>query len=370
MANNKDKGTVILGMSGGVDSSVAAYLLTREGYEVIGMFMNCGIDNKERWPTSISWKDEQKQVKEICKSLGIELIVKDTGAGYEKKVISKMFKDYSIGLTPNPDILCNNVGKFPLLYKIMKERNADFIATGHYVRSVRKNGGVELHTGKDKNKDQSYFLVGLPKSIISKCLFPIGDLVKDEVRQIAKEAGFKNWNKQGSRGICYLGSIDMKEFLHSRIKGKVGMLVDEKGDEIGTHPGQEFFTIGEAVTTGKGILLNKDGRARYSSVKLYVSKKKKGNVMEVVKKTSKELLTRRVIIKGLKLIEKNEDVLNKKIKVRIRHLGDFYPGQLKKENGKFVFNFTKPASGVAPGQFIVLYDGSRVVGGGEMRLVS
>jgi tRNA-specific 2-thiouridylase len=361
--------TVILGMSGGVDSSVAASILQKEGYKVIGMFMNCGID-KQRWPTTISWEDEEKEVKEVCSRLGIELIVKDTGQGYEQKVISKMFKDYGIGLTPNPDILCNNVGKFPLLYKIMKERKADFIATGHYVRIKRKGQEIQLLTGIDKNKDQSYFLVGLPKKILQKCLFPIGELNKEEVREIARKMGLSNWNKRSSRGICYLGKIDMKEFLRSRIKEKNGLLIDEKNNEIGTHQGVEFFTIGESVTATKGILLNKNGRSKYSSVKLYVAKKKKGNVLMVVTRESKELFTKKVIVIKLKLIDKNEKVLNKKFKVRIRHLGLFYNGILKKEKGKFVFEFNPNVKNVAGGQYIVLYLNGRVVGGGEMRLMN
>lgn len=360
------KGTVILGMSGGVDSSVAALLLQKEGYKVIGMFMNCGLE-RNRWPTSISWEEEEKQVRDICEKLDIELIVKDCGDGYEKKVISEMFRDYSLGLTPNPDILCNNVGKFPLLYNVMQQKNADFIATGHYARLKRVERGVELYAGSSQEKDQSYFLIGLGQKYLSRCLFPIGDLCKDNVRDIARNAGFSNWDKKGSRGICYLGKIDMKDFLHSRIKEKEGQILDDQNQVIGTHQGISFFTIGETITTSKNVVLNKYGRGSYSSDKLYIAAKKKGNILVVAKKGSKVLNTKKIVIKGFKTLNSKEDVVGMRFTARIRNLGEFNPGVLLKENNSFVFEFEKPVTGVAPGQFIVLYDGSRVVGGGEIR---
>lgn len=363
MTKNKK---IILGMSGGVDSSVAALLLQKQGYEVVGMFMNCGID-KNRWPTTISWNEEQKDVKAICKKLKIKLIVKDTAEDYEINVISKMFRDYGIGLTPNPDILCNNVGKFPLLYKTMLEEKAQGIATGHYARVKKINGKTALLTGLDKTRDQSYFLVGLAQKYLSKTIFPIGNITKKEVREIAKKNDFKNWDKKGSRGICYLGKINMKDFLKSRIPKSEGNLLDTSGNIIGTHPGFQLFTIGETITSGKGVKLNKNGRKMYSSDKLYVCNKKKNNILIVAKKNDKSLKTRKILIHKFKPIDKNEILKNRTFFARIRHLGEFYEGKLSIIDKEYTFNFTKKVEAVAPGQFIVLYNKDRVVGGGEIR---
>jgi tRNA-specific 2-thiouridylase len=352
---------VILGMSGGVDSSVAAHLLKKQNFEVIGMFMN---SKNKNLPTSISWKEEEKLVKTICKKLGIKLIIKECGKSYEEKIIKKMFEDYKIGLTPNPDILCNNIGKFPLLYKIMKEENADFIATGHYARIKKDKTGTHLLRGIDETKDQSYFLVGIDKKYLEKTIFPIGNLTKQEVRILAKKLEFPNWDKKGSRGICYLGKINMKKFMNSRIQKKPGKIFDISGDEIGTHEGSHLFTIGESITKSKGISLNKTGRKKYSSDKLYVCEKQKNKI--IVAKKSDYSGTNQIKIHKLKLLEKFPKT---KFKARIRHLGEFYSGKLIQKKNKYIFKFNKKIKSLAPGQFIVFYKNEKVLGGGEIRLI-
>ncbi|MBU1051495.1 MAG: tRNA 2-thiouridine(34) synthase MnmA [Nanoarchaeota archaeon] len=359
---------VILAMSGGVDSSVAALLLQEQGYEVYGFFMNASPLGKPPWPSTIKWKDEEKTLRKICKKLGIKLIVKNCEKGYEEKVIGPMFKDYERGLTPNPDILCNNVGKFPLLLKLAKEHGADFIATGHYVRVRKGKKGYELLRGKDKKKDQSYFLVGLGQKYLSRVIFPVGGLTKEEVRNIAREAGFENWNKRGSRGICYLGKIDMKKFLRERIKEKHGRVLDSDGNVIGTHPGTWFFTIGEKTGERKGFFLEKKFRKKYAGKKIYVARKEKGNVLVVAPFGHEILKLKKIWIKGLKFVNVKEKVNGKKFKARIRHLGELYGGKLGKSKGRWIFEFSQGQEGVAEGQFIVLYDGERLVGGGEIRL--
>jgi tRNA-uridine 2-sulfurtransferase len=186
---------VVLGMSGGVDSSVAALLLKKEGYEVYCYFMNCGPRGKTMWPSSIDWKEDEKILRKICKKVGVkELLIADCEMGYEKKIIQPMFEDYRRGLTPNPDILCNNIGKFPNLIKKADEIGAEFIATGHYART--KDG--KLFRGKDKKKDQSYFVCTLDQKILKRCIFPLGDLTKGEVlgigiREVREE--FATWER-------------------------------------------------------------------------------------------------------------------------------------------------------------------------------
>ncbi|MFH1425459.1 MAG: tRNA 2-thiouridine(34) synthase MnmA [archaeon] len=355
------KKKVVLGMSGGVDSSVAALLLQEQGYEVAGYFMNCGVGGG-RWPTSINWREDEKILRKVCRKLGIRLSVADCEIGYEKKIIAPLFRDYERGLTPNPDTLCNNVGKFPHLIKKANEIGADFIATGHYAL-VRDE---KLYCGRDKMKDQSYFICGLNKKILKRCLFPLGDLTKREVREIAKKNGFDNFDKRSSRGICYLGKIDMKKFLRERIKEKKGDIVNSNGEVIGEHPGIMFFTIGEKIGEGKGTTLNRIGRKKYSRKKLFVAEKERGNKLVVAVSGSVELKTGDVKLVKFKLIDKNEKVNNKRFNGRIRHLGKFHAGKLKKKAG-WIFIFDKGVEGVAPGQILVLYDGQRVVGCGEMR---
>ncbi|MFH1802710.1 MAG: tRNA 2-thiouridine(34) synthase MnmA [archaeon] len=377
---------VILGMSGGVDSSVAALLLQKQGYEVIGFFMNASPSGKPPWPSTIKWEDEEKTLRKICKKLGIELIVKGCEKGYEEKVIKPMFRDYSRGLTPNPDILCNNVGKFPSLLKIAKERGADFIATGHYARVRKGKKGFELLRARDNKKDQSYFLVGLGQKYLSRCLFPIGNLTKGKVREIARRERFDNFDKRSSRGVCYLGKIDMKSFLKQRIKERPGKVYSPDGQVIGSHPGAMFFTIGEKIGEGKGTRI--DGRVRNKfGGRWFVAAKTKGNVLVVAPKGHEILKTRNVFVRGLKFVNGEEKGA---MRGRIRHLGSLYSGKLIKQKDhaspasgprgrgrlvakmagreRWMFVFNKGVGGVAEGQSLVLYRGERLVGGGEIRL--
>lgn len=357
---------VLLAMSGGVDSSVAALLLKKQDYEVYGFFMNASPSGKTIWPSSISWKEEEKMVQKICELVGVkELFVVDCEQGYENKIIKPMFKDYEKGLTPNPDILCNNIGKFPGLLKKAKEIKADFIATGHYARIKKSKEEFELLAGKDKQKDQSYFLVGLNQKILSKCLFPVGNLTKEEVRKIAKKNKFPNWDKHGSRGICYLGKIDMKKFLHERVKEKIGVVKNPEGEIIGKHPGIMFFTVGERIGEKKGFEIDNEYRKKTGNKKLYIAEKKKGNILIVAPENDKALKKKSIRINKIKFICGKEAG---KMKARIRHLGELNPGKLKKENGKWVFVFDKGVEGIAEGQFAVFYKGERVIGGGEIRL--
>jgi len=359
------KGKVVLAMSGGVDSSVAAFLLKREGYDVHGFFMNCR-GNKKYWPSSINWKKEEKDVKMVCKNLGIkDLFVLDCEEGYERKVIAKTFEDYSRGLTPNPDILCNNVGKFPGLLKRAEAIGAEFIATGHYARVRRRKKGFELLMGKDRKKDQSYFICGIGQEYLSRTIFPVGNLTKEEVREIARQKRFPNWDKRSSRGICYLGKIDVKRFLHSRIKRKIGRVFSPSGKVVGSHPGQMFFTIGERVGEKNGFLIDDSYRRSIGGKKLFVARKLSGNRLMVAPSGDVALETKKVFLKGFKFVCEKE---TGNLKARIRHLGELYSGKLSRNGRRWSFVFGKGIVGVAEGQFLVLYKGERLVGCGEIRL--
>lgn len=384
------KPRVVLGMSGGVDSSVAALLLQKKGYEVIGFFMNASPSDKPPWPSTIKWQDEEATLKKICDKLKIKLIVKDCEQGYEIRVIQPMFKDYERGLTPNPDILCNNVGKFPSLLKIAEQEHADHIATGHYARVKKTKQGFALLQGKDKEKDQSYFLLGLDQKTLSKTIFPIGDLTKKEVRQIAKKAGFPNFDKRSSRGVCYLGKINMKSFLKQRIKPRQGKILSPEGEIVGSHPGSFYFTIGERVRENKGLVLDQKFRKPFSQKKFYIAKKTNNNELIIAPEGHEILKTKSVLIKNLVLVNE-KDFPKSGLKARIRHLGKLIPGRLvkRREASRASFNnqdaslkhrrsisaaqdwhfiFNHGQEGIAQGQFIALYKGEKLIGGGEIRL--
>ena len=218
--------------------------------------------------------------------------------------------------------------------------------------------------GKDRKKDQSYFLAELNQETLKRTLFPLGELTKKEVRALAQKLGFPNWDKRSSRGICYLGKIDMKKFLHENIPEKKGEVILPSGKVVGTHPGIMYFTIGEKVGEGKGVIIDKklvgDAGAR-----LYVAGKLLENKLVVAPAGDKALKTSQVFVKDFHWIGRE---VSKGLKARIRHLGELYSGKLKKQSGKWVFVFDKGVEGVAEGQLIVLYRGDVLAGGGEIQL--
>ena len=356
--NNK----VVLGLSGGVDSSVAVLLLKQQGYEVVGVFMKNFSDTKNEFG-ECNWVDERKSAQKIASILNIPFLTIDNENEYKSKVIKEMFSDYKRGLTPNPDILCNKVIKFPALLKKAKELGADFIATGHYARIKKTSKEFKLLTGKDKSKDQSYFLYELGQKELSEIIFPVGELTKSEVRKIAKKNKLPNWDKKGTSGVCFVGNIDFKGFLRNKVREKKGNVFSPEGKVIGTHPGAFFFTIGERVGEGKGILIEKDYRNKHHG-KIYVAAKK-ANSLVVAPENHLLLKRKEVTIKNIHFIS-GKTILGK-FKARIRHLGKLHSGTLKKFSNKFKFVFNSGVEGIAEGQHIVFYRGQEVVGGGEMR---
>lgn len=357
--------TVLLGMSGGVDSSVAALLLKKQGYKVIGAFMRNFSETKNKLTGECSWIEERKVAQKIASLLSIPLITLDYEKEYKKYVIDPMFKAYKQGLTPNPDVSCNTIIKFPLLWKKARELKADFIATGHYVRIIKDKKGFSLLKGKDDTKDQSYFLYELTQFDLSHTLFPLGNLKKEKVRMIAKSNKFLNWDKLGSRGICFVGKINMKNFLSQRIKKKTGKIVDPDGKVIGTHPGIAYFTIGEKLGQRIGVEIHKP--SELATKRWYVAKVLRNNTIVAAPENHPILKTSKIIIHKLKIINKKEK-LPSLLSVRIRHLGRFHKGKLTRKDGKDIFTFKVPQEQIAQGQSIVLYNKDKVLGGGEIRL--
>ena len=355
--------TVLLGMSGGVDSSVAALLLKEKGYNVIGIFMKNFSDSKNPLTGECSYIEDQKMAKRIANILKIKLIIKDSEREFKKYVINPLFNSYSRGLTPNPDILCNKIIKFPILWEEAKKIKADYIATGHYARIKKTNSGLQLLTGKDKTKDQSYFLAELSQYDLSHTLFPNGNLKKSQVREIAKTNKFPNYNKKSTSGICFVGKLNLKSFLEKKIKNKQGKVLDEKGNLLGFHPGIMYFTIGQRIGPKLGFEISKKVNKKF-----YVAEKRDNNTIIVVPKNHPLLRKRIIKIKSLHIINPKENLQKLNLKARIRHLGKLHSGKLIKQNNIHSFIFKKPVEAIAEGQFIVLYYKDRVIASGEIRV--
>ncbi len=355
---------VLLGMSGGVDSSVAALLLQKKGYEVIGAFIKSFSDTKNKLTGECAWIEELKSAQKIAIMLKIKLITLDYEKEYKKNIINPLFEGYKKGLTPNPDILCNTIIKFPFLWKAAKENRAKYIATGHYARIKRTFRGFKLWQGKDKKKDQSYFLADLTQKDLQHACFPLGSLTKEKVRTIAKENKFPNWNKKGTRGICFVGKQNMQKFLKQRIPEKQGIVRDTEGKIIGTHRGIFFYTIGQKAGENIGIAIKKP-RCMESFRFYIVSKKIKKNEITLAPENHPAMLTKTILLSKFHKINKKEKIPSK-LKARIRHLGQLHAGTLIKRGSGYSFIFTKPQEAVAPGQKLVLYNKKQLVASGEI----
>ena len=228
-------------MSGGVDSSVAAYLLQQEGYDVTGVFMK--VWQPEFIPCSA--EEDRRDAMRVAARLGIPFLTFNFEQEYKKDVADYFIAEYAAGRTPNPDVMCNRYIKFGAYLRTALAQGAEYIATGHYARVKKDSEGYHLLVGIDENKDQSYFLHTLGQDELSRTLFPIGNFTKPEVRQIARRAGLPTAEKKDSQGLCFVGKLDMKEFLSQYIPQKRGAVVDTKGVVLGEHEGAAYYTLGQ-----------------------------------------------------------------------------------------------------------------------------
>jgi tRNA-specific 2-thiouridylase len=371
---SKKKRKVLLAMSGGVDSSVAALLLKKQGYEITGAFMKNWSDTKNKITGECQWREERKYAIKIASQLDIPFITLDFEDKYKSEVIDEMFKLYKKGVTPNPDVDCNNKIKFPLLWKEAKKIGCDLIATGHYARikksKTNNKNFSELHRAKDESKDQSYFLYRLTQEDLEHTIFPIGELKKSEVRDIAKKNKFPNADKKGTVGICFIGKVNLKDFLQKKIKPKKGHILNPEGEIIGEHDGIYYYTIGQRIGPRFGIDINKseyDKNPNQMS-KWYVARKNlKKNTITIAPEGHEILYRKNIIIKDKHFLN-FEPSKNKKQKVfsRIRQVGELLPSILKynKKTKNFEIELKKAITGVSEGQAIVLYQGTKCIGGG------
>ncbi len=238
---------VVIGLSGGVDSSVAAYLLKEQGYEVIGLFMKNWHDDSVTISNECPWLEDSNDAMLVAEKLGIPFQVVDLSEQYKERIVDYMFREYKMGRTPNPDVLCNREIKFDVFMKIALELDADFVATGHYCRKgvLEKDGEkiYQLLAGIDENKDQSYFLCQLSQEQLATSLFPIGELTKPEVRKIAAELDLVTANKKDSQGLCFIGKVRLPEFLQQKLQPKEGAIIQIASDlELYTKPKPQFET--------------------------------------------------------------------------------------------------------------------------------
>jgi tRNA-specific 2-thiouridylase len=354
--------SVLIGLSGGVDSSVAGYLLKKQGYEVKAAFLKLFSDSKNKLTNQCNWIEDYKTAQKVASILNIPLIKLDYEDYYKKHILNPMFKEYEKGLTPNQDILCNSLVKFPFLIKEANKLGCDFIATGHHAQTKKTKLGFSIQQGKDKEKDQSYFLADLNQKVLEKTLFPIGRLTKNEVRDLAKSINLPNWNKESTEGICFVGKMNMQSFLKQKIKEKPGPIILESKEIIGTHKGIPFYTIGQKLTDSNTLKLEK---GILSKNRLYVGKKI-NNTLLAVKENSSLLKTSSVNIKRLHIINPKKDI-HKNLKARIRSLGEFHSGILTKNKSKYTFKFNKPVKAIAPGQYLVLYKNNELIASGVIK---
>ncbi|MDO5104929.1 tRNA 2-thiouridine(34) synthase MnmA [Capnocytophaga sp.] len=391
---------VVVGLSGGVDSSVAAYLLQRQGYEVIGLFMKNWHDDSVTISNECPWLEDSNDALLVAEKLGIPFQTVDMSEPYKQRIVDYMFNEYENGRTPNPDVLCNREIKFDVFMKLALSLGADFVATGHYCRKEETEINGEkiyrLLSGKDTNKDQSYFLCQLSQDQLSKALFPIGELQKSEVRAIAAEQGLITAEKKDSQGLCFVGKVRLPEFLQQKLQPKTGDIVEiptdwkgyqafdslkafetyedelkylsqrfhyqlSDGKKVGSHQGAHYFTKGQR----KGLHVGGTPEPLFvieTDVNQNVIYVGQGN-------THRGLFRNALFIDNAELHWVRPDLAlqtgdSKEVMVRIRYRQPLQKAVLyKAESGLFI-HFENPQSAVTEGQFAVWYTEDELIGSG------
>jgi tRNA-specific 2-thiouridylase len=348
---------IIVGMSGGVDSSVTAFLLKEQGHQVTGVFMkNWEEDNDSYCSANMDMADAQA----VCDQLQIELHRINFSTEYWERVFTHFLDEYRAGRTPNPDVLCNKEIKFNAFLDYAKQRGADYIATGHYARSIQQGEEFQLLKGLDPAKDQSYFLYLLDQTQLAHSLFPLGDLTKTAVRHIARKAGFKNHAKKDSTGICFIGERKFKTFLSHYLPAQPGNIITSEGKVIGKHDGLLFHTIGQRQGLKIGGRKNTSGEPWY-----VVAKNGAQNTLVVAQGQDHPLLyTHTLIASQVHWINKPPQFpYATHAKTRYRQTDQACIIHVIDQE-QYRVEFTEAQRAVTPGQSVVFYDGDVCLGGG------
>lgn len=339
-----DKKKVLMAMSGGVDSSLSAFLLKEQGYDVVGItFVFC--DGKE---------GEAQDAKEAADRAGIEHHIYDQRDFFKEKIIADFLSQYKQGLTPNPCVLCNEHMKFYLLDKYAKEMNADFIATGHYTQITQEGDFFYITKGCDNKKDQSYFLYAVPQEILSKIIFPLGSFTKEKVKEIAAGKNLKSAAKKESQEVCFIPNDDYHQYLKDHMGNPPkGDITDPSGKVLGRHNGIWFYTIGQR--RGMGVA---------AKAPLYV-KSIDAATNTIVADFKEGLYFESLVAKDLKWVKVPSEDFECFVKIRYLHKETEAKVSLM-DNGKLEVVFDSPQWGVTPGQAVVFYQGDKVIGGGTI----
>lgn len=348
---------ILVGMSGGVDSSVTAALLVREGHEVIGGYMRNWSDGKEENGVC-TWKTDRRDAQRVAAHLGIPLMTFDFEAQYRAEVVQYLYDEYAAGRTPNPDVLCNRQIKFGYFLEAARQLGCDAVATGHYAGVSVDGDGAHLMRAKDDNKDQTYFLHQLNQEQLRHALFPLQPYLKSEVRDLARSFDLPTAERRESMGICFVGRVPIKDFLQSNVAATPGEVVLEDGTHIGTHDGLQYFTIGQR----HGFTQPGGGEPYYVAAKDLAT----GRLI-VAPRESALLLSSTATITQMHWVSGSAPALSLRCLARLRHRAPLAPCTVQSHaDGSATVVFDAPQWGAAPGQFCVLYTQEECLGGGAI----
>ena len=337
---------VLVGISGGVDSSVSAILLKEQGYDVEGVFAKV-------WQPDFApctWRDEMKDAMRICAILDIPFHFLDLEKEYKALVGDYMITEYRTGRTPNPDVMCNTHIKFGLIYDFAMANGFDFVATGHYAR----NEDGRLKRGLDANKDQSYFLWNVQKNRFDNILFPVGHIPKDDVRKRAKRHGLFTASKKDSQGLCFIGQVDMKSFLKNLVEAQPGCVLNTAGETIGTHEGARLYTVGER----HGFVIDSKHKKTHDNPLFVIDKDVEHNTITVSDIAPN---VKRVILSDMNMLSND---FPKEVSVQFRYRQQPIKATLTEESGVYTLSLSEHTDCIATGQSAVLYSGDTCLGGG------
>lgn len=353
----------MVGMSGGVDSAVAALILKERGYDVAGLFMkNWEEDDGTEYCTALA---DYADAGDVCRTLGIELATANFSAEYWDNVFEAFLADYRNGRTPNPDVLCNREIKFKLFTDYAAELGFDTVATGHYARRSPPGESLRLFKGCDANKDQTYFLQAVPAAQLDGCLFPVGEFTKQAVRDRARNAGFAVHDKKDSTGICFIGERRFADFLGRYVSASAGPIADTEGAVLGEHRGLAFYTLGQRQGIGIGGIRGRDERP------WYVAAKDMDTNTLIVTQDESDLATSWLNAANLNWISPGPsecasagEALSCMAKTRYRQPDQPCKVTVDRDRARVVFD--QPQRAVTPGQYVAFYDGDECLGGGRI----